>query len=671
MKKTVVLAACCALFASAAVSADYVVPSFGEGLPQIPNIPGLRYCAAPGCDNSEFLDTHFGIDATTGQLLVFRGDSVQEVDNSHLDGQEEVVLAVAPTVNYENIYVPPEVAFGHADPRTVVNPTPDPYYSEVANHMVQRGPRQQYAEDERVPWWKGGMWRNRRSDDDNNSSTDTSSTAGRAGRDDSSSTAAATANNGGTGRRAPRMMDDDEMWDDDYGYDTTSGANGAQAGVQPSRDPAADPYAAPAFGGNRAAPPVMSGPQTAGMGQAQYGAPYAAQPYQDPYAAPQPYQDPYAANPYGAPAQQYGAVEGTASIVTGYDSMGNPLYGSGPTYQSAPYYDPNAYGSYQPTASVNAQPVMSSWPGTVSGLPLDTGAGPVQTTASPYAPVQAPAAPMPNFQAEPSVDAQGSPQFENAVRLVKENRFSEAKNILASETTRNPSNAAAWRWLADCQYNLLELDAAAASYQRALERDPNDYYALRGQGFAHLHRGHEYWRQMQEEVAAGQKDAAAQTFAQAHENYKKSLELLGLCLRRAPTDGEAIYGEAMAAEGASRKLYSNAISYLKLGPEQRERAELFAENCLVVINKGVERSRERAKQNPGDAGPRALLGGLYLRKAILYHQLGKNDLALIELRNSRDVQQSILDEIDKNNAAAQKNLREVEGYWEAWGGNRN
>jgi tetratricopeptide (TPR) repeat protein len=287
----------------------------------------------------------------------------------------------------------------------------------------------------------------------------------------------------------------------------------------------------------------------------------------------------------------------------------------------------------------------------MSGVPpAPAGAG----AADPFA-----SAP-PSYQGEPSIDAQGSPQFENAVRLVKDNRFTEAKGILTSETNRNPGNASAWRWLADCHYNLLELDDAINCYQRALERDPNDFYALRGQGFSYLHRGHEYWRQMQEQVANDQKDSAAATFAQAHDNYKKSLELLGLCLRRAPNDGEAVYGEAMAAEGASRKLYSNAISYLKLGPEQRERAELFAENCMTVINKGVERSRERARQNPGDAGPRALLGGLYMRKAILYHQLDRNDAALIELRNARDVQRSILDEIDKNNATAQKNLRECE-----------
>lgn len=232
----------------------------------------------------------------------------------------------------------------------------------------------------------------------------------------------------------------------------------------------------------------------------------------------------------------------------------------------------------------------------------------------------------------------------------------------------NPSQASAWRWLGDCHYNLLELDAAITSYDRALGINPNDYYALRGEGFAYLHRGHEYWRRMQEEVQRGSKDQAASTFAQAHDNYKKSLEQLGMCLRRAPNDSEAIYGEAMAAEGASRKLYSNAISYLKLGPENRERAELFAENCLTVINKGIERARERSRLNPGESGPRALLGGLYLRKAILYHNLGKNDLALIELKNSRDVQQSILDDIDKNNTTAQKGVAECQSYWNQWGG---
>lgn len=264
----------------------------------------------------------------------------------------------------------------------------------------------------------------------------------------------------------------------------------------------------------------------------------------------------------------------------------------------------------------------------------------------------------------------GSPQFENAVKMVKENRFSEAKGALQRETISQPNNAAAWRWLADCHYNLLELEDAIKCYQRARDLDPNDYYTMRGQGFAYLHRGHELWRQMQEEVARGQKTRAADVFGQAHENYKKALDLIGSCLRKAPNDSEAIFGEAMAAEGASRKLYSNAISYLKLGPENRERAELFAENCLTVINKGIERARDRAKQSPGEVGPRALLGGLYLRKALLYNQLSKNDLALIELKNAHDIQQSILDEIDKNNASAIKGMKECEAYWAAWGGNR-
>lgn len=379
------------------------------------------------------------------------------------------------------------------------------------------------------------------------------------------------------------------------------------------------------------------------------------------------------------------ANEGTASFLSGsaYDtinytppsieSLTGGSYGTdyGASYGSSGGYDTSGYGGgYDVGPAPGAVYGGGSGPGYGGGAPafdpFATNSGPAFDPYASMTPELPGAQSM--YQAPPS-EAQGSPQFENAVRLVKENRFSEAKSILANETNRNPGNAAAWRWLADCYYNLLELDDALEAYKQALDRDPSDYYALRGQGFAYLHRGHEYWRRMQEEVTRNEKDAAATTFAHAHDNYKKALELLGLCLRRAPNDGEAVYGEAMAAEGASRKLYSNAISYLKLGPEHRERAELFAENCLSVIDKGIERAKERARQNPGDAGPRALLGGLYLRKAMLYNQLGKRELALVELRNSRDVQQSILDEIDKNNATARKNIREAEIYWDRWGGN--
>lgn len=659
--------------------------------------PGAKFCPAPGANNTAFLDTHFGIDAQTGQVSAFNGSTNHLPPNDRIATAESVIL-VAPNVSPENRYVPPEVAFGPSAARPaypaqpvyapqpayqppVQNvatqsyqqiqysaPQPQPYQaqvyqgypkqavgtptrhieatSEVANQQASR-PKAKTANNDKVPWWKGGMWRNKK-DGDNGSSRDSSSSSG-SSRSNSYDDSPSPSSGGRGASSSSRMADDDSMWDDDdYSGYNSDGSFGRPAGApQQARQPApansqyADPYSPPPV-------PPATGPVYNDFGNRAVGSPYGppapAPTYSDPFAPqPQPMAGGYIGEPYTDPnyAQPYGG------------STYSDPYASQPAYAGPAYSDP-----YAPTTPDYGSPYDSgtaSWVGATQNDPW--GGMPVQAA--------------PSFQGTPSIDAQGSPQFENAVRMVKENRFSEAKNILVSETSRNPSNAAAWRWLADCHYNLLELDDAINCYKRALERDPNDYYALRGEGFSYLHRGHEFWRRMQEEVGRGQKDPAAATFAQAHENYKQALDTLGRCLRRAPTDSEAIYGEAMAAEGASRKLYSNAISYLKLGPEHRERAELFAENCLTVINKGIERSKERAKLNPGDAGPRALLGGLYLRKAILYNQLGKNDLALLELRNSRDVQQSILDEIDKNNDVAQKNIRECETYWNAWGGNRN
>ena len=562
--------------------------------------PGAKFCPAPGADNTVYLDTHFGVDAKTGQMTAYKGTAhPDEALNPNLTTEEQV-LFTSPPISVENRYVPypgspqtnmaatttyaaqPAQAQYYAPPvpgaprNAQARPRMEAAESEVANQQASRVEnKKSVTKGDKVPWYKGGVWRNRkRGDKDDGPSNDPIDSKPRA-----------------SVRASPQSED---MWgDDDFDGYNSDGSPTTPSQQNYAAAPAGDPFGAP---------------------QQQYD------PYSQPGAAH------YAGDPYTMP----NSPPPSTPYQPGYVYPGTDL-----SYES----------TFQGGYDTQPQYIVSS----------------PQEVIDPFA---QPAMTM------PPNDAAGSPQFENAVRMVKENRFSEAKNLLASETSRNPSNAAAWRWLADCHYNLLELNDAIGCYQRALDSDANDYYALRGQGFSYLHRGHEYWRRMQEEVSMRQKDQAAATFAQAHDDYKRSLELLGLCLRRAPNDGEAIYGEAMAAEGASRKLYSNVISYLKLGPEHRGRAELFAENCLTVINKGIERSRERAGQMPGDTGPRALLAGLYLRKAILYHQLGKNDLALLEVSNSRDVQKSILDEIDSNNATAQKGLRECENYWREWGGER-
>ncbi len=628
--------------------------------------PGAKYCPVPGRDNTVYLDTHFGMDAATGEIKAYKGTVHPDEVVNNLTTQEEQ-LYVSPPINVANRYVPypgsqdnagspalypapasqPQPVYqntylaaansNYGSPAPVYSAPiqPQPYQaapqlaaaapirkSEVANQQSSRSREsaQPLANDNKIPWWKGGLWRNRKNRD---SSQDASS---------NSSASASPASD------APAPISPDDMWGDEDEYsgynddgsfsNRSVAAAPAAASSDPYADPYSDPYAQPQF-----SPAPASAQASSGVG----GPVYASEPYTLPDSPPpsSPYHEGYV---YPRSDVTY---ENTFQV--GYPSQ---------------QQQPSVYQPGDPYASpaMNAVPVNAQ-PSSQSGFSMS--------------PPPASPAPSPAAQFGGSASSGGSPQFEQAVSMVKESRFAEAKPLLLSETASDPNNASVWRWLGDAQYNLLELQDAINSYANALRIDPNDYYAVRGQGFAYLHRGHELWRKMMEELKLGQRDQAAATFSEAHDNYKKSLEKLSECLRRAPNDDEAIYGEAMAAEGASRKLYSNAISYIKLGPENRNRAELFAENCIQVINKGVERASTRARENPGESGPRALLGGLYLRKAMLYHHLGKNDLALAELRNSYGVQKSIIDEIDKNNATALKGVQDCETYWAEWGGTGN
>ena len=267
----------------------------------------------------------------------------------------------------------------------------------------------------------------------------------------------------------------------------------------------------------------------------------------------------------------------------------------------------------------------------------------------------------------PSVPA-GTAPFDEAVTMMEAAHFVNAMEILEELVLAEPTNAAAFRRLGECHYNLMEFEEALTAYERAGELRPNaneGYYIQRGEGFAHLHYGHQLWKQMDRERGSGQLESAADTFTSAHEHYKKALEILTLCLNRAPDDVEAVYGRAMAAEGASRKLWSNAISHLNYG--QIERAHVFADNCIVVINAGLESAQRRASDPKfqGETGPYALMGGLYERKATLYQRLGKTDLALIELNNAMGAQRAVLN-IDKHNATALEKLEGCEKYRLEW-----
>lgn len=86
---------------------------------------GMRYCAAPWCDNEEFINTHFGIDAQTGKVMKYVGDA-PPVEVGHIGdgGDEEILFATPPTP--DNRYAPPTAGYAPAPYPQAAAPYPGP-----------------------------------------------------------------------------------------------------------------------------------------------------------------------------------------------------------------------------------------------------------------------------------------------------------------------------------------------------------------------------------------------------------------------------------------------------------------------------------------------------------------------------------------------------------------
>lgn len=166
-----------------------------SSVPQSANMdirtPGVKFCPAPGCDNDEFIDTHFGIDAKTGQVTKYTGTVHPDETNIQV-GAGEQILYVSPPISVESRYVPPAGASrmsaavpvqataprqGAMNTRRNQNGLPPAVRQSAASQPVPvappaiasaRGakkmtaataPSGQRREAARLPWWKR-MWRN-------------------------------------------------------------------------------------------------------------------------------------------------------------------------------------------------------------------------------------------------------------------------------------------------------------------------------------------------------------------------------------------------------------------------------------------------------------------------------------------------------------------------------
>ncbi len=238
-------------------------------------------------------------------------------------------------------------------------------------------------------------------------------------------------------------------------------------------------------------------------------------------------------------------------------------------------------------------------------------------------------------------------EYETAKNLVAQQQFAQAQATLQDIIRRHPDSSTAWRWLGDCYYNLLELPQAIEAYQKALSLYPENYFAMRGEGFAHLHYGNELWRQGERR--------------KAHDQYRKALKTLQECMRIYPGDAEALYGRSMAAEGASRRLYQNAITLLRAN--KNEEAESEAGICIEVIDEGIESARQRLMKNPNEIGPIIITGGLFQRRAILLKNFKRYSMAADNMTKAIEAYEAVL-KLSPGNNLAKGELEKCQKYQE-------
>ena len=257
----------------------------------------------------------------------------------------------------------------------------------------------------------------------------------------------------------------------------------------------------------------------------------------------------------------------------------------------------------------------------------------------------------------------GQAAFERAKSLMRppRERYADALVEIESAIQNGYATAEVYRWRGDGQYNLLRLREAIESYRLALALAPDNYFARRGQGLAHLHLGHQIHTYQLDAQARKDDEAAKQYFREAHDCYKTALQAMRGCVAERPNDLDAVYGLAMAAEGTSRALYSLAISNLR--KQNRFAADGAATECLNLINEGLQYALiryDKVGKAEKEAGALTIAGGLFLRQAKLQHAFDNTSEAIENVKRAINIQRMILSDIDGNNQSARDNLAECE-----------
>lgn len=241
---------------------------------------------------------------------------------------------------------------------------------------------------------------------------------------------------------------------------------------------------------------------------------------------------------------------------------------------------------------------------------------------------------------------------DRALDLMQKQRFRKAIHVLDEWLDEQPGHHEARTLKADCHYQLKQIDEAIELYEEVLAAAPGQYPARRGVGFAYLNQGHQ---QLQQGVPA-----------KAFSAYTKSLRIFRSCAEVLPGDGRAAYGRCFAAEALARFYHDRAVKLRARGDHQG--GETMFDKCVGFCTEALDAARRYQVQAPRDVGPRAVSGRILKQMAMLAHEFGQFERAVISLKKSRQAWLSILRDIDPHHRGAQEEADAcliLLGRWEA------
>lgn len=209
-------------------------------------------------------------------------------------------------------------------------------------------------------------------------------------------------------------------------------------------------------------------------------------------------------------------------------------------------------------------------------------------------------------------------RYSAAIALLRAGKLGDAERELTAFVVSYPDEAEGWRQLGDCRYNLGKVSEALGAYRVALRKDPENYLAERGRGVSSLYLGYDAWEKEKRKLA--------------HDYFQTALSSLHGCLQTHADDELARYGQALAAEGASRQLY--VIACKALGGEHTDQAKEVIRNCLDILDAAIGATEDRLERRPQDGEARMLLGCLLMRRAKILQPFGHMEEAVANLRQA-------------------------------------